>query len=156
MTTQYSTGANTLILLIYIYGNIGTWTTKLLQQYQGLNPEIKSTWQLSERLCLVIIHNSILQVKLHNTQWLQIISKEECTSRVDCNPGVCVSLTVFRPCSCCSCVRSSMLLSCSRCRDFCRLCLCSLSVRSSLSKPSLRTEETWWLLSVYMSRTCKH
>lgn len=46
-------------------------------------------------------------------------------------------LTSCRPWSCCSCVRSSTLLSCSRCSAFCRLCLCSLSTRRLFSKPSL-------------------
>lgn len=57
-------------------------------------------------------------------------------------------LTTCRPWSCCSCVRSSELLSCSRCRDFCKLCLCSFSTRSSFSKPSLCQKET---LSLHIS-----
>lgn len=64
-------------------------------------------------------------------------------------------LTECRPWSCCSCVRSSVLLSCSLWRAFCKFCLCSLSLRSSFSNPSLCSENTkTWLSNHQTANYC--
>lgn len=64
-----------------------------------------------------------------------------------------VYLTICRPCSCWSCVRSSVLLSCSRCSSLCMFWRCSFSTLSSDSRPALykdRTATTWSQMTGYL------
>ncbi len=92
------------------------------------------------RLKRSLFINTIIQ-KAWLLLWLCIIWSLYWLEVVSFMVEAAVHLTVCRPCSCCSCVRSSVLLSCSLCSTLCRFCRCSFSALRSDSRPALKTEQ---------------